>query len=133
MGKKAKNNSRRLKTSHKKALIKRKVVNCRVDPQMANVNKFISQTIAHPTDTQEHPKLELESITFDELRKLIDKPSDKKRYAKLTVEDESYLEGLLKKWGNNYERMAKDIKLNRMQWTAKQIEKKHEAYKALME
>lgn len=27
--------------------------------------------------------------------------------------------------------MAQDIKLNRMQWTAQQIEKKHEAYKKM--
>jgi hypothetical protein len=38
----------------------------------------------------------------------------------------------MKKWGNNYERMAKDVKLNVMQWTAHQIEKKHGAYKELV-
>ena len=27
--------------------------------------------------------------------------------------------------------MAKDVKLNRMQWTAKQIEKKHKSYKKM--
>ena len=64
-------------------------------------------------------------MSFDELRKLLTGPSEKKRVAKLTVEDASYLEGLLKKWGTNYERMAKDVKLNRMQWTAHQILKKH--------
>ena len=64
---------------------------------------------------------------------MIDGPAEKKKPAKLTVEDISYLENLLKRWGTNYGRMAKDIRLNRMQWTPKQIEKKHEALKLLNE
>ena len=62
---------------------------------------------------------------------MIDGPAEKKRLAKLTAEDVSYLEGLLKRWNSDYARMAKDVRLNRMQWTSKQIEKKHEAYLAL--
>lgn len=46
MGKKTKNNSKRIKTSHKKALIKRKVVNMHVDRKMANVNKIISEAVS---------------------------------------------------------------------------------------
>jgi len=60
-------------------------------------------------------------MSFDELRKLLTGPSEKKRVAKLTVQDASCLEALMKKWVNNYERMAKDVKLNIMQWTAHQI------------
>jgi hypothetical protein len=41
MGKKTKNNSKRIKTSHKKALVKRKVINTHVDKNLANINKFI--------------------------------------------------------------------------------------------
>ena len=41
MGKKTKNNSKRIKTSHKKALVKRKVVYTHVDKNLANINKFI--------------------------------------------------------------------------------------------
>jgi hypothetical protein len=71
-------------------------------------------------------------MSFDELRKLLTGPSEKKRVAKLTVQDASCLEALMKKWGNNYDRMAKDVKLNVMQWTAHQIEKKHQAYNELV-
>ena len=46
MGKKAKNNSKRIKTSHKKALIKRKIVNTKIDLPLANINKFIGQQVA---------------------------------------------------------------------------------------
>lgn len=56
----------------------------------------------------------------------------KKRITKLSVEDTVYLEPLIKKWGDNYERAAKDIKLNRMQWTANQISKKYESYNILL-
>ena len=52
----------------------------------------------------------------------------KEKTGKLSIDDSMYLERLLKKWGTNYEKMAKDIKLNKMQWTAHQIEKKHRAY-----
>ena len=38
---------------------------------------------------------------------------------------------MLKRWGTNYGRMAQDFKLNKMQWTAHQIEKKHETYKKM--
>jgi hypothetical protein len=43
------------------------------------------------------------------------------------------LEALLKKWGKNYERMSKDVKLNKLQWTPRQIEKKHHAYNAMID
>lgn len=72
-------------------------------------------------------------MSFDELRKLLDGPSQNKKPAKLTPADVAYLETLLKRWGTDYERMAKDVRLNRMQWTARQIEKKHEALKLLDE
>ena len=52
----------------------------------------------------------------------------KEKTGKLSIDDSMYLERLLKKWGTNYEKMAKDIKLNKMQWTAHQIEKKHHSY-----
>jgi hypothetical protein len=91
MGKKVKNNSRRIKTSHKRALIKRKVVNTHVDRNLANINDFIDQSIAKEGEEGQTKKIEVDSISFDELKKLLDGPSEKKRVAKLTVEDASYL------------------------------------------
>jgi len=37
------------------------------------------------------------------------------------VDDVGYLEGLLGRWGKDYGRAAKDVRLNRKQWTAAQI------------
>lgn len=123
MGRKVNNNtSKRIKTSHK---AKRRVVNTHVDRNLANVNKFITRAVAKNKEenlpNHENPKIEAESMSFDELRKLLDGPSQSKKPAKLSMEDVSYLEALLKKWGVEYQRMAKDIRLNRMQWTARQI------------
>ena len=130
MAKRAKNISRRIKTSHKKAIIKRKIVNTHVDRNLADVNNFIDNYIENqnklPKETQQAPKIDVETISFDDLKKLLDgSTSKKKRMAKVTVDDAYYLEALLKKWGINYERMAKDVKLNKMQWNAHQIQKKH--------
>jgi hypothetical protein len=131
MAKKAKNNSQLLKTGKKRPIGNKKTAKVRVDPLIANINKAITQDIAK--QPQEQAKIEPESISFDELKKMLDGPSQQKKPAKLTVEDASYLEGLLKRWGTNYDRMAKDVRLNRMQWTPRQIEKKHEAYRYYVE
>lgn len=136
MGKKTKNNSKRIKTSHKKGIVKRKTAYTHVDSNLMNVNQFIDNamgpTIAKsPNDPL--PKIEAESISLEDLKKLLAGPPGKKRMTKLSVDDANYLEPLIKKYGNNYERAAKDIKLNRMQWTANQIGKKYETYTAMFE
>jgi hypothetical protein len=132
MGKNTKNISKRLKTSHKKGIVKRKTAYSHVDRNLADVNKFIDAGMAKPqAEHAQTPKIDLESMSFDDLKKLLTGPAVRKRPTKLSVDDANYLEQLLKRWGSNYERMSKDIKLNKMQWTAHQIEKKHESYKLL--
>lgn len=90
MGKKAKNNSKRLKTSHKKGIIKRKTAYTHVDKNLLNVNAFIDQQMHTTPQNALAPKIEAESMTFDELRRLIDGPAQKKP-ARLRVEDAAYL------------------------------------------
>ena len=81
MSKKHKNNSKRIKTSHKKALIKRKVVNQHVTYSIAHLNKAIDTPMPKP----EKNSVEAESISFDELKKLIDGPAKKKSQQKLNI------------------------------------------------
>lgn len=68
---------------------------------------------------------------MDNLRRLTGDVNKKEKIGKMSIDDGIYLEKLLKRWGTNYARMAQDIKLNRLQWTAQQIEKKHETYKKM--
>lgn len=140
MGKRAKNNSKRIKTSHKKGIVKRKTAYAHVDRNLLDVNHFIDNAINTNTKQNNtadaHPKIEAESISTEDLKKilgLLSSESGKKRLTKLSVDDVNYLEPLIKKYGDNYERAAKDIKLNRMQWTANQIAKKYESYNAMIE
>ena len=91
MGKKANNNSKRLKTSHKKGIIKRKTAYTHVDKNLANVNAFIDQHTQPSAESALAPRIEAESMSFDELRRLLDGPPQKKRVGRLRVEDAAYL------------------------------------------
>lgn len=48
MGKRKANISKRVKTSHKKSLTKRKIVNKKVSEGIKNINDFVSKSIAEP-------------------------------------------------------------------------------------
>ena len=56
-GKKTKNNLKCIKTSHKKAIVKRKVVYSHVYKNLARINKFIDTEIAKPKDENQMPKI----------------------------------------------------------------------------
>ena len=58
--------------------------------------------MAKSNEQTQTSKIELESMSFDELRKLLAGPSQKKRVGKLTVQDASCLQAMMKKWGTNY-------------------------------
>jgi hypothetical protein len=51
---------------------------------------------------------------------------------RLSLDEKLYLEPLLEKYGNDYEKMMKDVKLNKLQWNANQIMKKHDQYKKFL-
>lgn len=81
-----------------------------------------------PEATDDRPEdqiIEVETITLDSFRKLTGDTNKKEKLGKLSIDDGIYLQKLVKRWGTNYARMAQDVKLNRMQWTAQQIERKH--------
>ena len=68
---------------------------------------------------------------MDQLRKLIDNNERKRDRVRLSLDDKMYLEPLLKKYGTDYKKMSKDVKLNKMQWTEHQVELKHKEYNKL--
>ena len=68
---------------------------------------------------------------MDQLRKLIDNNERKRDRIRLSVDDRLYLEPLLSKHGADYTKMAKDIRLNKMQWNPHQVELKHKEYMKL--
>lgn len=65
MGKKTKNNSKRLKTRHKKGIIKRKTAYTHVDKNLADINHFVDQSIAKGLTQPQPSKIEAESMSFD--------------------------------------------------------------------
>jgi len=70
-----------------------------------------------------------EELTFDQLKKLLTKDEPKRDRLRLSLDDKLYLEPLLERYGTDYDKMVRDVRLNRLQWNAHQIEKKHEQYK----
>ena len=58
MGKKSKNTSKRIKTSHKHSLIKRKTAKTKVDSAITNINKFITQSLSKKPASEEPQKIE---------------------------------------------------------------------------
>jgi DNA-binding Lrp family transcriptional regulator len=94
MGKKAKNNSKRVKTSHKKGIVKRKTAYTHVDKNLMDVNRFIDNAM-NPNAKKGGPKvttkIEAESLSVEELKKLLAGPPGKKRMTKLSVDDANYL------------------------------------------
>ena len=75
MGKKRKTNiSGRVKTSHKKSLIKRKIVNQKVNPGIKNINKFVSDSINHKKDADPNPQqnqIDAEAMSMADFQKLM--------------------------------------------------------------
>ena len=131
MGKKRQTNiSKHIKTRHKKPQTKRTIVTQKVNPAIRNVNQVITKLVMKQEEKggdEEPPQyIPMESMPLNSFKKLLgDEGNKKEKMGKLSVDDSMYLEKMLKRWGNNYARMAQDIKLNRMQWTAQQIQKKH--------
>ena len=50
--------------------------------------------------------------------------------AKLRGDDLHIMERLVKKYGDDLDKMVRDIKINYMQWSLSEVKKKHEAFHA---
>lgn len=118
--------SKHIKTRHKKVSKNRKIAAQPVNPLIKDINKAISDQIKQiqtgsTPEPQQPLSIELEGMTIDSFRKLTGNTEKKEKIGKLSIDDGMYLQKLVKRWGTNYARMAQDVKLNRLQWTAQQI------------
>lgn len=96
MGKRRKaNNSKHVKTRHKRSLINRKVVNEKVEAGIKNINKFVSDAIkAEPKKDQNQPHtIEVEAMNMADFQKLLGNNSEpkKEKIGKFSIDDEIYL------------------------------------------
>ena len=72
MPRKTKNISKRLKTSHKKNIIKRTTAYTHVEKNIAKLNTLITKSVSQQQkENPLLPTIPLESISFDELKKLL--------------------------------------------------------------
>lgn len=70
-----------------------------------------------------------EEYTLDQIKKANEGDSGyAKAKPKITEDEALIIEKLVKKYGDNWERMKMDIKINYLQWNENQIKKKHDAY-----
>lgn len=117
----------RVKSGNKKSIHNKKIIHTKVDEQYRDINQKITKLASDVREGKGTLQVE-EDMTFDEVRKLLTKNDVKKDKLRISLDDKMYLEPLLKKYGQNFEAMMADVKLNKMQWNANQIKKKHEQY-----
>lgn len=120
--------ARRLKTGNKKTLHNKRISHTRVAAEYKDINERVTKYAEELKEKKGVVEVE-EEMTFDQLKKLLTKDEPKRDRLRLSLDDKLYLEPLLERHQENYEKMAKDVKLNRLQWNAHQIMKKHEQYK----
>mmetsp|Transcript_39355 Transcript_39355/g.45775 ORF Transcript_39355/g.45775 Transcript_39355/m.45775 type:complete len:192 (-) Transcript_39355:94-669(-) len=79
-------------------------------------------------EPKQHIEVE-EEYTLDQIRKANkEEGTFAKAKPKITEDEAIIIEKLVKKYGDNWERMKMDIKTNVLQWNENQIRKKHDAY-----
>lgn len=143
---KRKNISKRIKTGHKKSLVSRKKKQVPNTPLwdksltfgenfsqigiMTNINEEIDKALKKADEKKENVDV-TEEISLNNLKsgKLVLEPIEyHPKKIKLTPDEKLVIEKLVKKYHNNFQKMFKDIKLNKFQWSASQIEKIHDKY-----
>lgn len=77
---------------------------------------------SHDEDDKEEAEDEIKRKVVEELERRAQQTSSKST-PKLSEQQQSYMKRLINKHGNDYKKMAMDIKLNPMQHTPRQLEK----------
>ncbi len=149
-----KNISKRIKTQHKKSLVSRKKTQIPKTPLwdknlkisenlkniglMTNINKEIDKDLQRKNEEMKFPsKIDVEEeIDIANLNKgkiVLEPITYGKKKIKLTPDEKILVEQMMKKHGENYEKVFKDLKVNKFQWNINQIKSAYEKYKLLYE
>jgi hypothetical protein len=88
-------------------------------------NKVTEDIVKEIEVTEEYSLDQIKKMNM--LNELTQETSKKK--PKITQDEGFIVKNLYKKYGEDFERMYMDHKLNKMMWTANQIQKKFEAFK----
>eukprot|EP00455_Lapot_gusevi_P024081 TRINITY_DN2499_c0_g1_i2.p1 TRINITY_DN2499_c0_g1~~TRINITY_DN2499_c0_g1_i2.p1 ORF type:complete len:155 (-),score=16.85 TRINITY_DN2499_c0_g1_i2:32-496(-) len=81
--------------------------------------------IVMPRMDEEIPKVEPKGLIAEELKRIEElPPAEPYEVKSMSVREQSILIKLMNKYGEDYEAMSRDIKINVMQETARQLEKR---------
>ena len=114
------NLARRLKSGNKKSLHNKKIIHSKVAAEYKDINERVTKYAEERKEKMGTVEVE-EEMTFDQLKNLLTKDEPKRDRLKLSLDDKLYLEPLLKRHGCDYEKMVRDVRLNRLQWNAHQV------------
>ena len=97
---------------------------------MTNINKEIDRSLE-----KNHSKINIEEeINVEDLNKgkiQLEQITYAPKKIKLTPDEKICIELLIKKHHDNFDKMFKDLKLNKFQWSVNQIQKYYEKYQFL--
>lgn len=144
---KRKNISKRIKTGNKKSLVSRKKLQIPNTPLwdknltfddniqnigiMTNINEEIDKATKEKVDKDGNVMV-TEEISLANLNKgkILLEPlvEFQPKKVKLNLDEKMIIERLEKKYSSNFEKMFKDIKLNKFQWNVAQIKRIHGKY-----
>ena len=104
--------------------LKENFKNLNITYDLNKIPKLSNKVVQDP-----NPVIEVEEeYTLDQLKQLNEGTfADQK--AKITQDEGFIVRNLYKKYGEDYEKMVMDHKVNKMQWTATQIKKKFQDFK----
>lgn len=130
--KKSKNISKHIKTGGKKIKktadqkiiesIERSGVTFSVEGKLSKV-----VPIVQPKKKRNAEQIEVEEIDISSFNQMV-KTGNKNKEKKISIDERTIMEGLIKKHGTNFLKMKMDHKVNKFQWNETQIKKVHELY-----
>lgn len=149
-----KNISKRIKTQHKKSLVSKKKAhnpkstlwdkNLKISDNlkniglMTNINKEIDKDLQRKEDENDKnnlPKIDVEEeidiSNLDKGKIVLEPITYATKKIKLTPDEKITVEQMIKKHGENFNKIFMDLKVNKFQWNVDQIKRAYKKYNAL--